>query len=57
MYKMYLIDIVNNLQCFDNTFDVRKSVHHHMIQIIQPTRCNSSTSLLLKVYVWLNIRG
>jgi len=29
-------------------------VHHHMIQIIQPTRCNSFTSLLLDVHVWLN---
>jgi len=35
-------------------FDVRKSVHHHTIQIIQPTRCNSFTGLLLDVYVWLN---
>jgi hypothetical protein len=26
-----------------------------MIQIIQPTRCNSFTSLLLDVYVWLNM--
>jgi len=25
-----------------------------MIQIIQPTRCNSFTSLLLDAYVWLN---
>ena len=25
------------------------------IQIIQPTRCNSFTSLLLDVYVWLNM--
>jgi hypothetical protein len=24
-------------------------------QIIQPTRCNNFTSLLLDVYVWLNI--
>ena len=32
-------------------FDVRKSLHHHTIQIIQPTRCNSFTSLLLDVYV------
>jgi len=31
------------------------SVHHHMIQIIQPTRCNSFTSLLLDVYVRLNM--
>jgi len=36
-------------------FDVRKSAHHHTIQIIQPTRCNSFTSLLLDVYVWLNM--
>ena len=35
--------------------DVCKSVHHHTIQIIQPTRCNSFTSLLLDVYVWLNM--
>jgi len=37
------------------TFDVRKSVHHHTIQINQPTRCNSFTSLLLDVYAWLNM--
>jgi len=36
-------------------FDVRKSVNHHTIQINQPTRCNSFTSLLLVVYVWLNV--
>ena len=36
-------------------FDVRKSVHHHTIQINQPTRCNSFTSLFLDVYVWLNM--
>jgi len=30
-------------------------VHHHTIQIIQPTRCNSLTGLLLDVYVWLNV--
>ena len=35
-------------------FDVHKSVHHHTIQIIQPTRCNSFTSLLLDVYAWLD---
>jgi len=26
-----------------------------VVQIIQPTRCNSFTSLLLDVYVWLNM--
>jgi len=36
-------------------FNVCKSVHHHMIQINQPTRCNSFTSLLLDVYVSLNM--
>jgi hypothetical protein len=36
-------------------FDVRKSVHHHTIQIIQPTSYNSFTSLLLDVYVWLDM--
>jgi len=36
------------------SFDVRKSVHHHTIQTIQPRRCNSFTSLLLYIYVWLN---
>jgi hypothetical protein len=38
-----------------STFDIHKSVHHHTIQIIQPTRCISFTSLLLDVYVWLNM--
>jgi len=30
-------------------------VHRHKIQTNQPTRCNSFTSLLLDVYVSLNI--
>jgi hypothetical protein len=38
-----------------NSFDVRRSVNHHTIQIIQPTRHNSFTSSLLDVYVWLNV--
>jgi hypothetical protein len=37
------------------TFEVCKSVYHHTIQINQPTRCKSFTSLLLDVYVWLNM--
>jgi hypothetical protein len=37
------------------TFDVRKSVHHHTIQTNQPTRCIIFRSLLLDVYVWLNM--
>ena len=32
-----------------------RSVHHHTIQINQPTRCNSSSSLLLDAYVQLNM--
>src|SRR5215475_1534587 len=36
-------------------FDIRKSMHHHTIQINQLTRCNNFTSLLLDVYVWLNM--
>jgi len=36
-------------------FDVGRSVHHHTIQINQPIRCNSFTSLLLHVYVSLNM--
>jgi len=36
-------------------YEDRKSVHHLTIQIIQPTRCNSFTSSLLDVYVWLNM--
>jgi len=45
----------NHLQQYIIIFEVRKSVHHHTIQIIQPTRCNIFTSLLLDVYVWLNM--
>jgi hypothetical protein len=36
-------------------FDFRKSMHHHTIQINQPTRCKNFTGLLLDVYVWLNM--
>jgi len=32
-----------------------KTVHHHTIQINQPTRCNIFSSLLLDVYVQLNM--
>jgi len=30
-------------------------MRHHMIQINQPTRCSSFTSLLLDIYMWLNM--
>jgi len=36
-------------------FKVCKSVHHHTIPINQPTRCKNFQSLLLDVYVRLNI--
>jgi hypothetical protein len=37
-------------------FKVCQSMHHrHTVQINQPTRCNSSSSLLLDVYVQLNM--
>jgi len=49
----------NSVQCQTNRltskFKVCKSVHHHTIQINQPTRCNNSSSLLLDVYVQLNM--
>jgi len=38
-----------------STFDVRKSVHHHTIQINQTTRRKNFISLSLDVYVWLNM--
>ena len=34
---------------------VCKSLHHYTIQINRPTRCNNSSSLLLDVYVQLNM--
>ena len=36
-------------------FKVCKSVHHHTIQINQTTRCNNFSSLLLDVYLQLNM--
>jgi hypothetical protein len=30
-------------------------MHHHTIQMYQPTRFNRFTGLLLEVYVWLNM--
>ena len=36
-------------------FKVRQSVHHHTIQINQQTRYNNFSSLLLDVYVQLNM--
>jgi hypothetical protein len=47
--------VLHSNQCIWSQFDVPKSVHHHTIQLMQPTRCNSFTSLLPDVYVWLNM--
>jgi hypothetical protein len=59
VYLHYAYDTALNQKLlslgFKNLFKVRKSVHHHTIQINQPTRCNSFTSLLLDVCVWLNM--
>jgi len=40
---------------FVNVSKVCKSVHHHTIQINQPTRCNNFSSLLPDVYLQLNM--
>jgi hypothetical protein len=55
-YKTFLL-IYRTTGCCNsgNQFDVHKSVHHHTVQINQPTRCNSFKSLLFDVYVWLNM--
>jgi hypothetical protein len=65
-YRRYYLDIyhfniilhyVKRKQKFKKIpkFDVPKSVRHHTLQINQPTRCNSFTSLLLDIYVQLNM--
>ena len=36
-------------------FKICKPMHHHTIQINQPTRCKNFSSLLLEVYVQLNM--
>jgi hypothetical protein len=36
-------------------FKVCKSVHHHTVQMNQPTRWNSFSGLLLDVYIQLNV--
>jgi hypothetical protein len=47
--------IINSVFSEVRKFEVRKSVRHHTIQTIQPTRCDSFTSLLVDVYAWLNM--
>ena len=57
--KVYVWDqqsvSVKSQQTRYSEFKICKSMHHHTIQINQPTRCNSFSSLLLDVYVQLNM--
>ena len=46
---------ISHTQRIECRFKVYKCVHHHTIQINQPTRCNSFSSLLLGVYLQLNM--
>ena len=49
--------LITELQVASNLtkFKVCKSVHHHTVQINQPTRCENPSSLLLDVYLQLNM--
>ena len=47
--------LVNKSTTYVLAFKICKSLHHHTIQIKQPTRCNKFSSLLLEVYVQLNM--
>src|SRR5215475_4164021 len=49
------IPVYSRGKVFIRKFKVCKSVRHHTIQINQPTRCNNFSSLLLEVYVQLNM--
>ena len=53
--KMFICYEQRTITLWNTRFDVRQSVHHHTIQINQPTRCDSFTSILLDVCVWLNM--
>ena len=53
--KQYVFVQLKVINKYHILFDVCKSLHHHTIQINQTTKCNNSTSLLLDVYVWLNM--
>jgi len=49
-FHLHMTYFAKDYQC-----KVSKSVHHHTIQINQPTRCNNLSSLLLDVYLQLNM--
>jgi len=52
--QIYETKCVHCLEMHIMSFKICKSVHHHTIQINQPTRCNNFSSLLLDVYLQLN---
>jgi hypothetical protein len=54
-YYVLYFGIIISVHCDWLQFKVCKSVHHHTIPINQPTRCNNFSSLLLDVYVRLNM--
>ena len=50
-----MVNIVRNQPQLCSEFKFCKPVHHHTFQMIQPTRCNNFSSLLLEVYVQLDM--
>ena len=57
-FALIMVDDNFRLESFytlQSIFKVFKSVHYHTFQINQPTRCNNFSSLLLDVYVQLNM--
>ena len=54
VYKNLLLAL-SQLHQIPMEFKVCKSVHHHTIPINQPTRCSNFSSLLLDIYVQLNM--
>jgi hypothetical protein len=52
--QIYETRCVHCLEMHIMSFKICKSVHHHTIQINQPTRCNRFSGLLLDVYLQLN---
>jgi hypothetical protein len=55
LHDRYMIMSKTNKQTNVHKFKICKSVRHHTIQINQPTKRNNFSSLLLGVYVQLNM--
>jgi hypothetical protein len=60
MGQRYIYVFYINITCWIlkhkyNKFKACKSVHHHTVQINQPTRCKNFSSLQLDVHVQLNM--